>query len=315
MLLISDYIKKANPELQEQKNANIPVFLHIPKCAGTFTLQLLIQLLFVYSYLKFRVFQPEKYWVVYQVYDGDLLFLRVLTLDTKKENRGVKNFQDIKFDDFLNLYRSGDIHIFCMVVTSQAFLVKNNPFLSAIGAVRNKSFIFFTNLRSVFSRCLSLYHVHKKNKKPLASLYLPHDEYSIDEFSKFLKSHDSSPGWISYFFSTVFNMSPSEVSMFVKNYVGATHITGVIPQLEYVFSSVYGEGLTNFLKSLPEVHMNDGNYSNSFTPDSLSSEDMEAFKRLHSNDITLVKAMLPELTYDSSGVCEIKGYKADSQYL
>ena len=304
---IDDYIEKTKPELLEVQNANIPVFLHIPKCAGTYTLQLLIQLLYIYSNLKFKITAPKKHAVVYQIYENDLLFLRVLALDAKKDIRPGEDtelFKNLDFNSFLKLCHSGDLDIFCMVVTSQALRIKNKDFLSIISLVEEKSFIFFTNVRSVFSRCLSLYYVHKKNKRELSSLYLPHDEYSVEEFSKFLNSGDSSPNWISYFFSSIFNMNTREVFEFVKKYMGVAHITDTVPQLADILKPIHGQGLTNFLKYLPQTEINPGRYTKVYTPADISMVALEGFKKLHSGDLALVQAMLPDLKYDETGTCE-----------
>ena len=304
---INGYIEKNNPEPLDAESSNIPVFLHIPKCAGTYTLHILIQLLYVYSYLKYKVIEPKKHGVVYQVYEDDWLYLRVLALDAKKDTRpgeATELFKNLDYNGFLKLCHSGDLDIFCIVVTSQAFRVKNRDFLSIISSVEQKSFIFFTNIRSVFSRCLSLYHVHKKNKRQMPSLYLPHDEFSAEEFSKFLTTADSSPNWILQFFTHIFNMHTREVTEFVKKYMGIAHITEVVPQLIDVLNPMYGKGLTNFLTYLPQTHINAGNYAAVYTPTDLTVETLEKFKNAHSHDLALVKAMLPELKYDETGVCE-----------
>jgi hypothetical protein len=99
-------------------------------------------------------------------------------------------------------------------------------------------------------------------------------------------------------------MNAREVFEFVKKYMGVVHITDVVSQLVDILKPIHGVGLTNFLKYLPQAEINPGRYTKVYTPVDISTSALEGFKRLHSNDLALVHAMLPDLKYDETGTCE-----------
>jgi len=316
MNYLNNYLNDLSSKKYVKKAEHIPVFLHIPKCAGTFTLGILGELLRLYSYLVFRKV-PKANLITFE-----LLFqknshacaagLTAYAVDANKNQRtyAEKNNCRIDFDDFLKLLETGDVEIFCLAVTSKLLSNDAQDKLFLLQEASTKPFVYFMHLRSVYSRCLSMYNVHKAvGTIRLKTLTLPRDEASLEEFSTYLISYDSEPEWLHIFISYIFPaLAPSKIPEFSKSYITAGAFYDARKTIKEVFSSVYGKVLGDFVDYIPDemVLGNKGISLANYRPSELSTEVVEKYKRLHEKDIHLIKTLLPNATFDSLDVDILK---------
>jgi hypothetical protein len=306
MNYLRNYVESRPVKFYNKPHEHVPVFVHIPKCAGTYTLSVLRELLRLHSYLTFRS-TPMENLIIFEIKHRGVTCISILALDAKKSSKVYigKYEHTTDFENFINFYNTGDISVFAVAVTSGMQAHKKQEELYKILEILEKKCVFFTNLRTPYSRAFSMYKVHKANNRKLASLNLKYSGHSPAEFENFLTSPDSEPGWVKDYLSYTFQKTQEELITFLQNSVYSTHFLNALDQINFIFRKLYGDSLANFLNFIPTVQLNEnkGVPIKLYNPEELSDEGLDKYKKLHSVDIELVTQIMPWLKYDETHTC------------
>jgi hypothetical protein len=284
------------------------VFLHVPKCGGTYILGVIGELLRMYSYLKHRR-TPMLNLITFDIVDYRSPHIKIFATDKMKFDRCYSNTYRYvtNLEEFLKLYATGQISVFAAACTSRLLTTKKQDELFTFLEKVDKQPVFFTALRTPYSRVMSMYYVHKKTQTILPSLSSDTPEGNLEEFSNFIISHDSEVDWLHRYLVYVFQKFNEDILLnFCTNYLHAEHTENCFAHIKVVFEAVYGTSLSKYLDFLPPdiVYKNQGIKHKIFTPEDLSDETLQKFKKLHAKDSAIVKALLPNLQYDSTDTCE-----------
>lgn len=201
-------VKNQIKEFADFVNQNeIPVFIHIPKCGGT--------------YVRGSFFLLNKFYCMYcknlPQNKGGAIFIT----DKSKEPFALiyvtqnptianpkfvmtENIYRMSTNEFLKYASSGYFYVFAVAITSVVIKDHCQEQLSLILDYLKTLYKIklFISIRDPFERAKSLYYVHKARNTQLECFNS--EQPCVEEFSKFLSSHYSEPNWISMFLSYIF---------------------------------------------------------------------------------------------------------------
>lgn len=300
--------QKINPFIEE--HSTLPVYIHVPKCGGTYTLAVIEELLRMFSFLKYKS-KPRLNLITFNIRTTPALgpSVKIFATDRLKLEKPYSAITtyDVELAEFLKLYAGGDISVFAAACTSRLLSEQTQEAFLNILELINKAPVFFTTLRTPYSRVMSMYYVHKKKRSRLASLNSRTTEGTLEEFSNFITSHDSEPGWLQEYLAYVFQkFDKSALLTFCAGHLHAAHTKDSFQHVKKIFLNVYGKKLANYLDFLPPdtIFKNSGIKNKIFHPESLTAATLERFKYMHAIDTELIKTALPSLEYDSTDTCE-----------
>ena len=205
---IQNNLKSINPQ-QKTDCYDLPVYIHIPKCGGSFIRQGLSFLNQFYC-MAFYGYSTENASTILVTSTNQQPFLiaNVIKIsDTDCTN--LKNGDIIRLttEEFLKVLSSKCYKVFALTITSIFVRDACESKLKLITqhlVNQQYNLIYFSSFRNPIERAKSLYYVHKKTKTLIPCLDLLKNP-SKEEFSVFLSSHYSEPNWVSMYLSYIFN--------------------------------------------------------------------------------------------------------------
>lgn len=296
---------------------NIPVFLHIPKCAGIYVRSCLLSFLRRYCWYKYREVPKfvcgyievghfysapvKKKQLVSTIGGAHIEFAAFSPISTdfiayvvfKSQVPEQFRVDGLRFsmthDEFLNMLESDDLDVFAAVVTSE--MLANNSFetLAAVNQLVPYNLTYFASVKTPFERALSMYYVHKQQGDSIPSMMLlPFYEYSFSEFKSFLLSSDSEPGWVTKFLVEALGDDLSAVDFL------AYPIQRINELLFRVFSDAYDlevipeevKPSENGILGYPKVNETSIKYK--YKLEDLSFEENSRYLDLHSEDLAVI---------------------------
>lgn len=273
---VSEYIN-SNPRMPELLGkSELPVYLHIPKCGGTFVRVAIYEMLRLYCGVGHGKV-PKDWAATIEVgsgRDADMVVngvLRTIPEDCRVEDTNYF----MSRERFLDFARSGGVDIFAVTATSEMWASRSRETLDVLGEVCGKEFRFFATFKDPFDRALSMYYVQKQRGVVLNSFFLPANESSLEEFSAFLTSYDSEPNWASQFLDYVGTKD-----------VRTESLSRVVPFLSSFFSEIYHPAV-GMAAEFTEGPVNMTQKEKVFRPEQLSDECFLAYYNLHARDIDL----------------------------
>lgn len=273
---VSEYIN-SNPRMPELLGKNeLPVYLHIPKCGGTFVRVAIYEMLRLYCGVGHGKV-PKDWAATIEVGAGgdpDLVVngvLREIPEDCRVEGTNYA----MSRERFLDFARKGGVDIFAVIATSEMWASKSREVLVALEGICGKKFCFFATFKDPFERALSMYYVQKQRGVVLNSFFLPANESSLEEFSAFLTSYDSEPNWASQFL----------------DYLGTKNVRiggldRVVSFLSSFFSEIYHPAV-GMAAEFDGGPVNVTQKESVYRLEELSDECVSAYLNLHARDIDL----------------------------
>ena len=273
---VSEYIN-SNPRMPELlEKSKLPVYLHIPKCGGTFVRVAIYEMLRLYCGVGHGKV-PRDWAATIEVGAGgdpDLVVngvLREIPEDCRVEGTNYT----MSRDRFLDFARKGEMDIFAVIATSEMWASKSREVLVALEEICGKKFCFFATFKDPFERALSMYYVQKQRGVVLNSFFLPANESSLEEFSAFLTSYDSEPNWASQFL----------------DYLGTKNVRiggldRVVSFLSSFFSEIY-HPVVGMAAEFSGGAVNVTQKESVYRLEELSAECVSAYLNLHARDIDL----------------------------
>ena len=283
--------------LVKDKNSHtIPVFFHIPRCSGTYTISLMHELLRIYADC---VYNPEKLDTIANVAiktdEGKIAF-RVLIHDPERiifKSRIVKKnaipthyFLNIKDLDILK-----DLFVFSIVVEPFGFKTQKS-FLEFFDK-KTKKFII---IRTTISRAFSLYTYSKISKSKHEPV---HKKFQNLTFEEYVTSSKFESNWL---IKNILNL-PNNTNITEKEYKDAVDFFSNFDVFDIKNSST---GIDNIFKKYRKVSTVDMNtnshkrlegFRNSSSPiefveEKLSEETRKVFSERSFWDTKLYKTLL-----------------------
>lgn len=297
----------------------LPVFIHIPKCAGVYVKGAMLALLRYYAWHIYRripkyicgyieigkVYEAPKVSELMTEVDGATMKFTQLTPSAtdmvafvvfKSQIPEWARVHECHFaltpEEFLTMLKDGAIDVFAAMVTSEMWEHNSFWLLEEFRKLCPKPVSFFTSLKPPFERALSMYYVNKQHGANIPSFNLPFNEFSKEEFTKFLLSNDSEPGWISQFLLQLFGDDLSLVD------ITAAPIQDVNYLLNSVFSKAYSEVVLppelclteSGVAGFPRSNVTDKKHV--FSQSDLSEKELSDYQNLHSPDIAVIDFLL-----------------------
>ena len=235
------------------KQTKLPVFIHVPKCGGTF--------------IRGSFFLLNKYCCIYQKKLNQNNAGVIFIVDKSKQPFALiyvtqnsntinpkfvikENIHYLKTDEFLDFMSSNCFDVFAIAITSVVIKDRCQDQIELILTYLKTLYELkmFVVLRDPFERAKSLYYIHKYNKTPLDCF--TSDQSSLIEFNKFLSSHYSESNWITMFLSYVFkrytkyDYDPTlnitdDIFSLLNGYLNSTKVDLVLlPNLVSYFSKI-----------------------------------------------------------------------------
>jgi len=189
------------------KQNEIPVFIHIPKCGGTYVRGSFFLLNKFYCLYGKKLHQNKAGAIFITDKSKEPFALIYITQNPSIANPKFvisENIHRMSTNEFIDYASSKCFYIFAVAMTS--VIIKDHcqeqlslilDYLKTLYKIK-----LFISIRDPFERAKSLYYVHKARNTQLECFNS--EQPCIEEFSRFLSSHYSEPNWISMFLSYIF---------------------------------------------------------------------------------------------------------------
>lgn len=301
-----------------KKHVEIPVFIHVPKCGGTFIRRTLFELLRVYCLAVHKIIPAKQGAIILIGGEPNFVLPHAGLAQTgiiaycaiKNKNylppkpsgtESEKILYRMPVEDFTEAIKNENLDVFSMAVTSVLLIREQESDLRKIEEVLKLK--YFVSLRSPFERAKSLYFVHKNRDPYLPCFY--ENTPSLQEFEKFLLSQYSEPNWVSCFLAYVFSNktgglanAPMSEEIFknltqVMNSVSIISMESIGKGLRDIFSKVYSSYIGNLALDVelraPDIYFNRGYNKKSYRANDIGGDSLAIFNSKNSFDIELFK--------------------------
>lgn len=189
-------MKNINPLSKAKRN--LPVFLHIPKSAGTYVLSWNINMLRKYCVTK-RLNSVENHKKrILKVFSGNELALHAFVSDlnftSNFTNTGGSIFADqTSIYDFITDLEKGKIELFSLIVESHGFKFLFKNIIDTVCKSTNTNPIYYCLLRDPFTRAVSIYNYLKSFESSHEST---HGRIKSKTLEEYLASHELEDSWL-----------------------------------------------------------------------------------------------------------------------
>jgi hypothetical protein len=186
----------------------IPVFLHIPKNAGTYVLSN-VEKLFRYYMLnvghpntaycnlwirKFYIIDSENFqYATLFVYDPNENRKKNNKIIPKATNKHVDVINIDHFNSVLEDFQNKKFELFSIIIEPRGAKLIAESFFQNICEKANKIPLYYTIFRKPYERALSLYNYIKSKD---SEHELTHNAIHADTFEEYLRSHQLEESWI-----------------------------------------------------------------------------------------------------------------------
>lgn len=229
----------------------IPIFLHIPKNAGTYVLSITMTLFRHYaikknwnagiSYLNLRRILLQK--------NGTQI--ATLFVCDPEEVRNAKNFEQHNTHQYCNIVdvelfsteiKNGKLLLFSIIIEDNGIKLIKNGFFDSLCNQNNLIPVYYTILRDPFDRCQSLYNYITSS----SSIHEPtHGKIQFKTFEEYLSSNQLEDSWL---IRNLINIPDSREiteedfwqSCFILNQFKIKDINNVDLLFNQVFNECYG---------------------------------------------------------------------------
>jgi hypothetical protein len=182
----------------------IPVFLHIPKNAGTYVLGVTMELFRHYGISK--GWRNELNWNLnlrrILLQKGGIQIATLFVYDPYKTRNSNPKFKHVSYDDYCNLVelhefekklKNKNLNLFSIIVEDHGTkYIKNGLFKSLCETVDSIPF-YYTVLREPYDRALSMFNYIKSSK----SIHEPtHNKVICDTFIDYINSPQLEDSWL-----------------------------------------------------------------------------------------------------------------------
>ena len=177
---------------------NIPVFLHIPKSAGTYVLSWNINMFRKHSVIqKFNSVRNRKKKLI-KVFSENELALHAFVYDTNFTSDSTNKAGSIymgrtSISDFIIDLEKGKIELFSLIVESYGFKFLFKNIIDTICKCTNTNPVYYCLLRDSFTRARSIYNYLKSLE---SSHELTHGRIKSETFEEYLASHELEDSWL-----------------------------------------------------------------------------------------------------------------------
>jgi len=189
-------LKNINPLSKAKRN--LPVFLHIPKSAGTYVLSWNINMFRKYCFIKGLNSVENHKKRILRVYLGNELVLHAFVSDlnftSNFTNTGGYIFADqTSIYDFITDLEKGKIQLFSLIVESCGFKLLFKNIIDTVCKSTNTNPIYYCLLRDPFTRAVSIYNYLKSFE---SSHELTHGRIKSKTLEEYLTSHELEDSWL-----------------------------------------------------------------------------------------------------------------------
>lgn len=162
------------------ENKNIPLFYHVPRCAGTYILQIIYELVRIYMYSQ----SSNNHRIIFNIKKDNYLCFRIIGFSDRID----KDHYNVSLE-YENINKLKNLNIFAIFVEARGFALQNQ-FLEKFDKFNFKSFM---PLRDPYERTRSLYYYlnsDKSNHEPT------HGRFKTLDFQNYLASDYISSNWL-----------------------------------------------------------------------------------------------------------------------
>ena len=180
----------------------IPIFLHIPKNAGTFILNKAHNIFTNHSINLNR--NQSRLWalslrILLIKYENQTILIALSYDPNYRNNKNITQIpyhpysSSIKLEDFFLEILKGNLEIFSLFIESQGFKFIKTGMFDVISKIINKDPLYCTILRHPLERALSLFSYLKSNS---SSHEATHNKITSANFEDYIKSCEVEDSWL-----------------------------------------------------------------------------------------------------------------------
>jgi len=264
----------------------IPVFVHVPKCAGTYALAVFGQLMFKYSQSK--TWNKSKRLCVFVMNDNNLIVATLLIYDCNDITNNTQfrtassscYHKEIFLSDLLDGFDMGwKFFIFAASIESSGLRLLAKRVFDVICAANDGVPLFFTTIRDPFSAITSLFNyikgdssLHERNRRKISST----------TFSEYVTSHEMPDSWIIRELAEVPHNEPIsqahiDIATSILDRFVISDISRVDDLINIVFSLCYNLTYSPTDKPIININKNTGGNFDKIQFTDLSSETQRLF--------------------------------------
>ena len=171
----------------------LPVFLHIPKCGGTYILSWAMSMFRLWTQRKHL--ENERFLI--SVKHNDVIILTILACVRDCANFIINPIDKhniiIDLDAFLLELSKEDMKIFFIMIEPDGFFVIENKVIESMCNLIEKSPIYYMTMRDSFFRCQSLYNYLNSEKSNHEET---HGSIKSTTFKDYLRFEESEDSWL-----------------------------------------------------------------------------------------------------------------------
>jgi hypothetical protein len=289
------------------EHTQLPVYIHIPKCGGTFTRSAMFELMRLYCLAVHKI-PPVRRGAVVSIGEGDpsitaYCFVRRGDTVLPQTPDSVQNkiFYRMSVDEFTDSLGRGELDVFSVSIHSVLMRVGMVEGWAKIERklLEQYKLNYFTSMRPSFDRAVSLYYVQKKRNPDLSCFHSI--EPSLEEFMEFLMSPHSERNWVSSFLAYVFGLetkphalhpeSFAKLEKIMESKVETISLNKLGDGVRKVFSEAYspyiGDLLVNYEPQADPFHINKTVKPIQFKSEDIKEACLKEFKNANSYDVAL----------------------------
>ena len=191
------HLKNTNCAFEKEKRC-IPIFLHIPKSAGTYVLSWNINMFRKHSIIQRSNSVKNHKLRLIKVFSENQLALHAFVYDTNftsdsTNKAGSIHIGQTSIYDFIIDLEKGKIELFSLIVESYGFKLLFKNIINTICKCTNTNPVYYCLLRDSFTRARSIYNYLKSFESSHEST---HGRIKSETFEEYLSSHELEDSWL-----------------------------------------------------------------------------------------------------------------------
>jgi len=268
----------------------IPVFLHIPKNAGTYVLGVTMSLFRHYGIIKGWRNKPNWNLNLRRILlqKEGVQIATVFVYDPEEVRKTNKNFKSHHMDEYCNTVdidhfkdelKNKKIVLFSIIVESEGVKYIKDKLYDTICDVYNCSAYYYTILRNPFDRAVSMYHYISGGK----STHEPtHGMIKSDKLETYLKSYQLEDSWLIRRLNDISDDQPItendfNQTCFILNQFKIKDISKTDELINDVFFECYGVDQNIITDRMSKINRNITSNKQEITFDALSEDTKPQF--------------------------------------